>query len=128
MFAPLDVEELLAAYFREENEITCFAPPVPADLGDSLPCARVMRTGGLTTSKVVNRHTVSVDVWAASLDEAQATANTLCGSLEDAPRYCDGVNRVAVIALPYNNHDAKHPDLCRVSFTAQVWTAAVRSQ
>ncbi len=117
---PVDAEALLAADLTTEA-CPVFAPPVPETLGQSLPAALVERTGGTRLNPVMDRHDVTVSVWAATWAEATAQAGRLAGAAARLPgsqgasvqwRACD------LTALPFAAPDPQQPALPRVQFTA----------
>jgi|GEM_PF-2518474 len=134
--APLDVEEALrvdVATMAAAHGIalsTC-APPVPETLGDTLPMVMFSRVGGFRTSVVVDRHDMSIDVWAGSGDDyatAMAAANqacALCAGLPEASGLAHPWHRVSIMTLPYANPDDRHPTIPRVTFMAHFITRAV---
>ena len=97
--------------------------PIPADLGKTLPYAVIYSVGGFKTSKVVDTHTVSIDVYDERWDLAMAAASKLSGIVEflvDTDGLSVDYHSTATTSLPYNNPDPRHSDLPRVTFTADV--------
>lgn len=128
VIAPLDVEDVLQQDLNTMATrcgLSCgiSGTPIPQDLGKTLPYAVIYNVGGLRTSKVVDTHAVSIDVYAKRWDLAMAAANKIAGIVEELENV-DGLSqdylRTAVTALPYNNPDPDHADIPRVSFTADV--------
>lgn len=131
---PLDIEDALRVDLSTAASLGGFsisiaAPPVPYDLGTSLPYAMVERIGGQRDDIVVDTHDVAIDVWADSWADAQLAADKLLGLLCGLPYADDELEHdylgVQVNALPYNNPDPDHQDVPRVSFTAFVTARAV---
>ena len=128
IIAPNDVEDVLQQDLSTLAASSGFSfgisgSPVPSNLGTSLPWVVVYNVGGFRTSKVVDTHAVSIDVYADRWDLAMDAANKMVGlveSLEDSTGLSIDYHRSAVTALPYNNPDPRHEDIPRVSFTADV--------
>ena len=133
LIKPVDIEDAMRldmtaiAVIEDIDGLTIAAPPVPTDLGADLPYVVVERLGGTRDSIVVDTHQVGIDIWANDWAEAQAAANTIVGLVSALPwltpseaEYLDA----DIIAHPYNNPDPDHPDIPRVSITAQVSTRA----
>lgn len=119
---PVDVEELLRLDLSTETCPVC-APPVPDDLGATLPVAMVERDGGTRMNLVVDSHNVTVSVWAKTWAEAMTAANALAGAIARLPMI-EGTTtqwRTAdITGLPSNAPDPAHPTVPRVQLTAQV--------
>jgi len=126
--APLDVEDVLQ---RDLNTLatrcglSCgiSGTPVPNNLGNTLPYAVIYNVGGFRSSKVVDTHAVSIDVYAKRWDLAMTTACKVAGMVEglvDTDGLSHDYHNTAITALPYNNPDPDHADIPRVSFTADV--------
>lgn len=130
---PIDIEDALRLDLTTAARLGGFsfsvaAPPVPTNLGNTLPYAMVERIGGTRDEIVVDTHNVAIDVWANDWAEAQITANKLVGLLCGLP-YDDGFLAhdylsCDINAHPYNNPDPDHQDIPRVSFSAQVLVRA----
>lgn len=128
-----DIEDALrvdlpAAAERSRFSIAAAAPPVPEDLGSELPIAIPERVGGQRYSEVLDQHSVSIDVYAATWAQAQAAANNLIGIVSALP-YMDGLSahylETDITTLPYNNPDPRHEDIPRATFAATVICRAV---
>lgn len=119
---PVDVEELLRIDLTTEACPVC-APPVPDDLGATLPVAMVERDGGTRMNLVIDAHDVTVSVWGETWAEAMAAANALAGSIARLPM-TDGTatqwRTADLTGLPSNAPDPAHPTIPRVQLTAQV--------
>jgi len=129
---PLDIEDALrvdvsTAASQGGFSFSIAAPPVPANLGASLPYVLVERLGGTRDEVVIDEHIVAVDVWDKDWADAHSVANDVLGVLSALPD-TDGLAHdyleVAVNVLPYDNPDPDHQDIPRVSFTAHVSTRA----
>ena len=125
---PVDIEDALRIDLKRAADLGGFsfgisAPPIPADLGNTLPYVVVERIGGMRESLVVDTHDIGIDVWADEWGEATLAANKVLGLLCGLP-YSDDPQveylGVEINALPYNNPDPNHQDIPRVSFTAHV--------
>ena len=128
IIAPLDVEDVLQ---RDLNTVAAecgfsygiSGTPVPSNLGSKLPYVVVYNVGGFRSSKIADTHAVSIDVYAKRWDQAMDAANKIAGivqELEDTDGLSLDYHRTAITALPYNNFDPDHPDLPRVTFSADV--------
>lgn len=100
------------------------AHAVPHTLGNSLPHVHVVRTGGETSSMIIESHRVDFDVYASDPAEAMKEASNLCAwvrelSGEDVGTICYAAS---VTTLPYNNPDPNHPTISRVTFKTQILT------
>lgn len=119
---PIDVEDALHVDLSTEA-CPVFAPPVPEDLEDSLPCAMVGRDGGVRTGMVMDTHNVTVSVWASTWEAAMREANRLSGAVARLP-FEQGMKTQwrasSLTSLPFNAPDAAHPTIPRVQFTASV--------
>lgn len=119
---PVDVEELLRLDITTEACPVC-APPVPEDLGSTLPIAMVERDGGTRMNLVVDAHNATVSVWAATWAEAMAAANALAGAIARLPMTGGTTTQwrtADITGLPSNAPDPAHPTIPRVQLTAQV--------
>ena len=128
IIAPHDVEDVL------QQDLSTLAAasglsygisgtPVPSNLGNTLPYVVIYNVGGFRTSRVVDTHAVSIDVYAKRWDLAMDAACKMAGlveNLEDSTGLSLDYHRTAITALPYNNPDPDHADIPRVSFTADV--------
>ena len=129
---PVDIEDALQTDLNEAAENSGFsilvgAPPIPTNLGQTIPYATVMRVGGYRTSIVLDTHYVTVDVWGRRWAQAQDSANKLVGlilALPDTPDTSVEYTNASIQSLPYNNPDLKHETLARVSFTVELKTRA----
>ena len=130
MDAYIDIEAALADKFGPGTS----APPLPE--GFSLPFALFTRTGGDTSDRVYTTHNVSVDVYAATWAQAQASAAEMAGLIADLDGrnigYTSNGTRieapvyVSACQAPYNNPDPKHPNVPRVTFMANLATRTIR--
>lgn len=103
------------------------APPVPAEMPDSLPYACAVALGG-TSRNNVDAATIDVDVWAedaaSAMDEARALiarARALEGTTTGGATW----GAVRVTTLPYGNPDPRQPRLSRATFTISATAHAV---
>lgn len=113
-----DLGGLLSGY-------TAIASPVPETLGANLPLVVVYRLGGSRTSRVIDEHDLSIDVYAKRWSLAMDAANTAVAALEslaDSDPLTSGVDWLDayVTTFPYNNPDPDHEDIPRVTFAATV--------
>lgn len=119
---PLDVEDLLRQELTS-GECPVAAPPIPESLGDTLPLAVVQRDGGTRVNPFVDAHDVTFFVWASTVAEATACANTLAGKVASLPHTSSELVQwrdATLTSLPYIARDSQHPNLSRVQFTASV--------
>lgn len=119
---PVDAEDLLRIDLSTDRLPVC-APPAPDDLGAALPVAMVERDGGTRMNPVMDQHSVTVSVWAATWADAVHEANRLAGAVARLPfEPGTGVQwRTAdITGLPANAPDPAHPTIPRVQFTASV--------
>ena len=127
---PADIEGALAAQFANTS-----APPLPEDFAGTLPFALFTRVGGSISERVVNSHSLSIDVYASTSAAAQAAAADLLegvSALEgQSISWTEGTDTVATpvyevdCGIPYNNPDPLHPNVPRVTFTATLATRAI---
>ena len=130
MDAYIDIEAALADKFGPGTS----APPLPE--GFSLPFALFTRVGGDTSDRVYTAHDVSVDVYADTWAQAQASAAEMAGLIADLDGrnvgYSSNGSRieapvyVSACQAPYNNPDPKHPNVPRVTFMANLATRTIR--
>lgn len=130
MDAYIDIEAALADKFGPGTS----APPLPE--GFSLPFALFTRTGGDTSDRVYTTHNVSVDVYADTWAQAQASAAEMAGLIADLDGrnvgYSSNDSRIEApvysvsCQAPYNNPDPKHPNVPRVTFMANLATRTIR--
>ena len=119
---PADVEDLLRLDLTTDACPVC-GPPVPDDLGSSLPVGMVERDGGTRMSLVMDAHNVTVSVWAATWADAMAEANRLAGAVARLPMTQGTTTQwrtADITGLPSNAPDPAHPTIPRVQLTAQV--------
>lgn len=119
---PVDVEDMLRRDLSSEA-FPVAAPPVPGDLGDSLPFAMVERDGGVRMNLVMDSHNVTVSVWARTWSDAMAAANRIAGAVARLPMTAGASTQwrtADVTGLPSNAPDPAHPTIPRVQFTATV--------
>ena len=121
----IDIEDALRLALADA-EVDASAPPIPADLGSTLPWICIERTGGADAGDVLDAHAVDLDVYADSEAAAIAEAGEICGWVRDlAGRELEGgvpCYRAAVTALPYLNPDPRHPTLARYTVKVQILT------
>jgi len=118
---PIDIEGALATAFNAAGLSAC-APPLTPDYTAHLPFHLFTRTGGNIADRVITHNTVSVDVYGGTWAAAQTAAGQAASkvlSLEGSnvggvPVYEVSVN------LPYTNPDPRHPNVPRVTFTADL--------
>lgn len=120
MARPLDMEAALATYLTET--LTAYAMPLPLDFDSHLPCALVTRTGGDTVSRVLNVHSVSVDVYAETWGEANEKASDVAGAIVGMVGATVGGKSVTETDcnVPYANPDPRHESVPRVTMTATI--------
>ncbi len=119
---PMDVEELLRIDLTTD-ECPVSAPPVPPDLGATLPWAVVERDGGQRVNPVLDQHSVTVSVWAATWAEAMAAADRVAGMVAALPGRADASTQwrtAELTGLPSDAPDPAHPTIPRVQMTASV--------
>lgn len=119
---PVDVEELLRLDLTSD---TCpvTAPPVPDDLGATLPVAMVERDGGQRMNLVMDSHAVTVSVWSETWADAMRMADQLAGAIARLPMTENTQTQwrtADVTGLPSNAPDPAHPTIPRVQLTATV--------
>lgn len=117
----LDIETALYSLLAESG-YSASAHTIPAALGNTLPHIHVTRTGGFTSSRVMEFNQVDFDVYAATQGDAMAAASVLCGWVRDLEGTSVGspCYSAEVTTLPYNNPDPRHPNLGRVTLKAQI--------
>lgn len=120
---PIDIEDALRTDLATlESGWTCFAPPAP----DNLAAKSLMVTslGGAPQTEVSNAHDVSIDVWAATIEDAVKMANDAAGYVASLPLRTFASGRqyltAEINALPYINPDPNRPLLPRATFRATV--------
>lgn len=113
MYEPLDMEALVCGVMPIES---C-AVPLPHDFEQYLPLALVTRTGGQEIERVLDRHSLSIDVYASTWTEANRLARRCVSALREAE---GGAFRRVEANVPYDNTDTAHPDIPRVTFTAAI--------
>ncbi len=117
---PVDIEDILrqdldAIYHAAEiTGIRFVAPPLPPELGE-IPqetIAEIRRVGGDRTDLVIDRHSISIDVYAETWQTATYEANRLAAIIEALPyqnetqvRY----ERTEITTLPYALPDTSNP-------------------
>lgn len=112
-YAPKDMEAVICGTLP----IEACAVPLPPDFDMHLPLALVTRTGGQEIERVLDRHSLSVDVYA----ETWAQANNYACECVSALRLAEGGALRRVEAnVPYDNRDTAHPDVPRVTFTCSI--------
>lgn len=120
----IDIEDALQQALNAEGIAAC-APPVPADLGSTLPFVVLTRTGGSEQSLVQDWHYVSVDVYAATVASAMTAASFLTAWFRALPGSTIGgvpCYKCDINAYPYNNTDQDNPKLARATFGVHVLT------
>lgn len=119
---PIDVEEAIAADLTSPD-VTVFPPPVPEDLGSTLPIAVVKRDGGARSNPYVDSHNLTISVWGGTWASAMQAANALAGSIARLPQM-SGTSvhwrSSDITGLPANSPDPSHPSIPRVQFTAAI--------
>ena len=119
---PIDVESALATDLRDAG-VEMTSPPVPEDLGASLPLAQAMRVGGSRINPYVDSHTVTISVWAGTWASAMGAADRLAGAVARLPQTAGTSvhwRESAITLLPHIAPDPAHPTIPRVQLTAQV--------
>lgn len=119
---PMDVEDLLRLDLTTDGCPVC-SPPVPGDLGSTLPVAMVERDGGQRMSLVMDQHAVTVSVWAETWAAAMAEADRLAGAVARLPMTPGTTTQwrtADITGLPTNAPDPAHPTIPRVQLTASV--------
>lgn len=119
---PVDAEDALRLDLSTDG-CPVSAPPVPRDLGASLPVAVVQRDGGTRMNPVMDSHNVTVSVWAASWAEATREANRIAGALARLPSTPGTAvqwRTAEITQLPFAAPDPAHPNVPRVQFAASV--------
>lgn len=114
VYKPIDIETEL------KFSVQTYAIPLPNDF--VVPCALITRTGGDITSKVLNTHSISVDVYAETWSESSELANRLVGELVARENTACGDVTITLVecSLPYINKDPKHESIPRTTFTARL--------
>lgn len=105
------------------------AHKLPADLDGSLH-VHVTRTGGTTSSMVIESNNIDFDVYAEDDADAMIGAANLCAwvrelSGEDIGSMCYAAE---INTLPYPNPDPRHPNIGRATFKAQLLTRTKESK
>lgn len=126
MRASNDIETALYTLLTAD-QISASAHAVTATLGDTLPHVHVTRTGGTTSSMVIEYNQVDFDVYAADQADAMSEASDLCGWVRDLAGKKVGSTCYAseITTLPYNNPDPLHPTISRATFKAQILTRTI---
>lgn len=121
-----DIETALYNLLTADH-IRASAHAVTATLGDTLPHVHLTRTGGITSSMVIEYNQVDFDVYAADAADAMSEASYLCGWVRDLAGQNVGSICYAseIITLPYNNPDPLHPTIARATFKAQILTRTI---
>ena len=106
------------------DKYSASAHAVPASLGSTLPHVHVVRTGGFTSSLVIETNMVDFDVYAADQADAMTAAGNLCSWVRDLAGQTVGefIYASEISTIPYNNPDPEHPSLARATFKAQILT------
>ena len=120
----IDVEDALQAALNADG-YRASAPPIPRDLGSSLPYVLVRRTGGYENGMVQDMHLASIHVYAEDDAQAMHEADALTAwvralaghDLGGVPCYV-----AAVSTLPYGNPDPDRPELARCTIGVQLLT------
>ena len=119
---PIDAEDALRLDLTTEA-CPVTAPPVPDDLGASLPLACVTRDGGQRMNLVVDQHNVTVSVWSSTWAEAMRECDRIAGAVARLPMTA-GTSvqwRTAdITSLPSLAPDPMNPETPRAQFTATV--------
>lgn len=126
----IDIEDALrvdVAEWLDEGVITC-APPAPDDLLPGTICFTSL--GGSAQSVVSHEYDVSVDTWAATIEDAIELANQAQGIVASLPYRVTSSSRqyaTASAMAPYINPDTRRPLIPRVTFRATVGIRGVAS-
>lgn len=123
--APIDIEGAVASVIESVTGVTACAPPLPPDFADALPHVLVTRTGGNNRQRVVDTHTVSIDVRADTWEQAMEAADGIAAFLRvmhDGSTLYDVPVYSASVGIPYTNSDPAHPTVPRVSISATITT------
>lgn len=119
---PIDVEAEIASDLNSPD-VPVLPPPVPEDLGSTLPIAVVKRDGGARANPYVDSHNLTLSVWGRTWASAMQAANALAGSIARLPQ-TPGTSvqwrSSDITGLPANSPDPSHPSIPRVQFTAAV--------
>lgn len=124
MLETIDIEGALQAALAADG-MSASAPPVPANLGATLPHYHVERVGGWQENAVQDMHEVAIHAYAADDADAMVAANALTGWLRRrVGDELDGnqVYSVNVVTLPYANGDPLHQSLARATMRVQLLT------
>ena len=121
MRASADIETALYELLTAEGH-SASAHVVPATLGAHYPHVHVTRTGGYTTSRVIESNSVDFDVYAETQADAMEAASDLCGWVRDLEGATVGTPCYSseITTLPYRNPDPRHPNIGRATFKAQI--------
>lgn len=121
MRASVDIETALYNLLTADG-YHASAHSLPGTLGAVLPHVHVVRTGGYTSSLVIEENNVDFDVYAETDADAMTEASNLCawvrsltGARVDTPCYSS-----EVITLPYANPDPRHPIIARATLKALI--------
>lgn len=124
---PIDVADAIQQALNAAGVNAC-ARPLPRDLESALPITLVESlAGGARTDVVLDRFAVRLYTWAETPAEAVAESSAALaalvacqgGELGGQPCY-----RVTPTTMPYEAHDALHPDVPRACFTAHLYVRA----
>ena len=137
---PIDIEAALAAALGSVfgTDVGVSAPPLPAGYTAG-PFVLITRTGGTQlpghAGRVYTTHSVSIDCYADTWATAQNLASWAAGVLmalpgetlaydwlEDPNYPCEVPVYTVDCGMPYTNPDPMHPNVPRVTFTANLAT------
>lgn len=118
-WTPVDAEALLVQEVtRLIPDIYVCAPPLPANIEQTLPHILITRTGGSRTNIVMDEHQLSIDVRAPTWAQATNLADQVTGSiaqLADDPHSLNDWRAATILTLPYANPDPSHPTIPRMT-------------
>lgn len=117
-----DAEDIITAYLDAALPQVSVGTATPKNLAERLPFVQVRRIGGVADSVVIDRPRLDIDVWAATREQAQDTAQLVRAHLRVA-RYAQHTGAV-VGRVTEERGPAMLPDpdtrFERCSFTVQV--------
>ncbi len=123
VLASIDIEDAMQEVFNGLGIASC-APPVPSDIGSTLPHVMPWALGsGYRMNLVQDLFSLSIDVRAETHEEAARLAGTVCGIVRALKgRMVGGVQCYGgeIDREPYPNPDPEHPNIPRYTVGAQV--------
>lgn len=119
MIKTKDIETALAERLRAQGT-SASAHMIPKTLGESLPHAHIVRTGGYEKNIVIEFHNIDFDVYAQDAADAMEAACDMTDWIRGLQG--DFCHAAKITTLPYANPDPRHPGLSRTTVKAQITT------